>query len=371
MQIVSIGSWCGPEAGDEIQARCGRAAGLAAVVLAAACVPGPGPAAKPDGPFLIKHGWDAPSPRFVHDHVEEMERLPFDGTIISLGALSKRVQRQQPMDVGETTSALAPLRTTRFTRLRHNFALVYATPAGSFFDDYSVPASNFANLAAAAREADLEGIAYDNEEYFGPTARYPENCSGSSVARCRDQARLRGKQVMDAMRLAWPDIRVIVFLGAWVSEPRTADVLGPAMNFNDVASANQVMGSFIVGMVESTVGTRARVIDAGQLYTVRSRRQFARFRSWQKEGMARSSDLIPDSLQSQWSSTVSAGAMVYDQPWIDVGMDETVWGSTIDNALKSVDDYVMVYTERYDWWGTGWPTTRVPVGWVEATRQAR
>lgn len=331
----------------------------------------PGGAPEPDGPFLIKHGWDLPTPAFVRDHVEEMERLPFDGLTVSLRGLSERVQRQEAVPEREFRSVLAPLRSTRFTTLRHNFAMVYATPSGSFFDDYSVPTGNFARVAAAARAAGLAGIAYDNEEYFGATARHPENCAGRSVARCRDQARLRGKQVMDAMRATWPDVRVMVFLGPWVSEPRTADVLGPAMAYNDVAWANQVMGSFVVGMVESTVGTQAKVVDAGELYTVRSRSQFARFRSWQKHGMARSSELIPERLRPEWPRVVSAGAMVYDQPWIDVGMDEATWGTTIDNALASVDDYVLLYTERYDWWGTGWPDERVPHGWVEATRQAR
>jgi len=62
---------------------------------------------------------------------------------------------------------------------------------------------------------------------------------------------------------------------------------------------------------------------------------------------------------------------VYDEPWIGVGMDPAQWQATLTNALAATDRYVWAYTERYDWWGTGWPRDRVPASWVEATRAAR
>ena len=344
---------------------------LLGLVVVAAWGPTGGPPVATPGPLLIKHGWDIPSPVFVRDHAAAMDRLPFDGLTITLPDLSHQVQRQTPVDRGRFEASLAPLDSARLVSLTHNFAMAYAAPAGSFFDDYSVPVENFANLAAAARGAGLEGIAYDNEEYFGPAARYPENCSGRTVDQCRERARLRGRQTMDAMRRVWPDVRVLVFLGPWVSEPKTADVLGAAMNYNDVAWANQVMGSFVVGMVESTVGSKAQVVDAGELYTLRTKSEFAVFRSWQKHGLARSSSLIPHTLRPVWSRTISAGAMVYDRPWIEVGMDDDTWRRTIHNALASVDDYVVAYTERHDWWGKGWPLEPVPRSWVEATRRAQ
>ena len=53
-------------------------------------------------------------------------------------------------------------------------------------------------------------------------------------------------------------------------------------------------------------------------------------------------------------------------------MDVDVWKSTIINALKTADDYIWLYSERYDWWNevNCWPDTPLPEEWEDATREA-
>ena len=87
--------------------------------------------------------------------------------------------------------------------------------------------------------------------------------------------------------------------------------------------------------------------------------------------MPANSSLIPAHLKGVWAQTVSAGFGVMDIPWIGVGMDLTTWAPTLTNALAATDEYVWAYTERHDWWGSGWPSTPVPADWVEATRRAK
>jgi hypothetical protein len=327
----------------------------------------------PDGsaPLLIKHGWDMPSPVFVRDHVAAMERMPFDGLTIALPGLGSKVQRSAPVSYEQFRDALSPLAATKFTTLNHNFATVYATPAGSYFDDYSVPVANFANLARAAREAGLAGILYDNEEYFGSVSNYPGACPDHTLAECQAQARLRGRQVMDAMRAVWPDVRVMSFYGPWVSEAKTFGALRGLVGYNDVSAENELMGPFFVGMAQSASGTPAQLIDGGEIYTARTESEFAAVKQWQTVGMPAESDLIPEALKPSWAATVRNGFGIYDQPWLNVDMNVDIWQSTITNALKSTDHYVWLYTERYDWWGSGWPATPVPTAWVAATRTAR
>lgn len=331
--------------------------------------PAPRPATS-DRPLLIKHGWDMPSPGYVRDHIDEMERLPFDGLTIAVPGLGDKVQRQTPVSYERFRDALAPLRSTRSGRLRHNFAAVYATPAGSVFDDWSVPVSNFANLARAAREVGLEGILFDNEGYFGDVSNYPGVCPGHSLTGCQDQARLRGRQILDAMRAVWPDVRVMSLYGPWVSEPRTSGALSPLMPFNDVSAANELTGSFFVGMVESAAGTPARVIDGGEIYSARTAAQFAAITRWQTQGMAEQSPLVPPALSRSWSSTVLPAVGVYDQPWLGTSMDVDTFGGTVGTALAGRSSYVWVYTEKHDWWGSGWPRTAVPRSWVDAVAAA-
>ncbi len=322
-------------------------------------------------PLLIKTGWGAPTPAFVKSHIASMEQLPFDGVGINMtGGLPEQIQSQTPVSYETLSAALAPLKQTTFTTLRHNFLNVYSAPAGDLFGDWTVPLSNFTNLAQAAKEAGLEGVFYDNEEYFGDALRYPGNCANHTVAECQAKAQSRGRQVMDAMRSAWPNVRVLTTRGAWLSDKGTAAGLS-GVPYNNVAWANQLVGSFVVGMVDSANGTTAKVIDGGEIYTARTQNQFATIKAWQKQGMAAHSTLIPAALKPQWATTVSAGFGVYDQPSIDVPMDAATWRTTLTNALATTDEYVWAYTERYDWWGTGWPTATVPAEWVDATRAAR
>jgi hypothetical protein len=320
--------------------------------------------------LLIKHGWDIPSAQFVHDHVAEMEQMPFDGVIVTFDYAS-HVQSQTPVSYEQFRSALAPVRNTTFTTMSHNFVIVYTTPAGSFFDDYSAPVDNFRRLARAAREAGLEGIVFDNEAYFGNVWDWPDACPNHSLEECNDQARARGREVMQAMIDEWPDIVMMVLTGPWRSEPRTANAFARRIADNNVADHNELLGPFFIGMVEAANNTDALVVDGGQIYTLRTAEQFEIAYHWQHDGMAEQSSFIPDDLRSAYPGLISASFGIYDRPWLRQPMNAAIWGETIELALRRADNYVWAYTEAYDWWGTGWPEDPVPQSWVDATVQAR
>lgn len=328
------------------------------------------PAERTSQPLLIKHGWDVPTPQFVRDHLAAMQEMPFAGVIVSVPDLGDRVQRQAPVSLAQFRAALAPLRGLSLGSLAHSFAIVYATPAGDYFGDYTVPVENFARLARAVREAGLVGIVYDNEEYFGQVSDYPLNCRGHSLDACRSQALKRGQQVMDGMRAQFPGIQVMALLGPWISDPRTATVFDQVVPYNDAASRHELMGPFIVGMVASVAGTSAKVIDGGEIYTARTAGQFAVIRSWVKSGVASPGGIVPADLRARWAGSVSAAFGVYDRQWMGAGTDVASWRATLRNALATTDEYVWAYTEHYDWWGTGWPRARIPADWVAATRSA-
>ena len=321
-------------------------------------------------PLLLKHGWDVPYPAYVRSHIAAMDTMPFDGLTISIPGLGDKVQRQAPVSYDQFRTALAPLVGLPATRLTHNYVTAYATPAGSVFSDWSVPVANFANLARAARGAGVEGIFFDNEAYFGSVYDFPGDCPGHTLVECQDQMRLRGRQVMDAMRAVWPEVRILAAYGAWVSDPATAEALSPYLPYNDVSFANELMGPFVVGMAQSAAGTSASVVDGGEIYSPRSTLQFGRVADWSRQGMA-TSPLVPAGLAASWPQTVRPGVAIFDQPWLGLPMDRTIFASTVRNALLSSASVVWLYTERYDWWGSGWPTTPVPSDWVSAVAAAR
>lgn len=325
-------------------------------------------------PLLIKHGWDIPDISFVASHAASMDRMPFDGAVMQMdNGLSSAVQNQEPVTHEEFSGALAPLANVDMTSLEHNFLIIYSTPAGDIFDDWSTPLSNYANAARAAKEAGFEGIFFDNEEYFGSALDNDDNCTGDrTVDRCRTQAFHRGQQVTNAIRSGWPDAKIFIAHGPYISDAETSDYLeAHGMPFNDVSRANTLRGAFTAGIASATVDSDIQYIDGGQVYSARTLQNFRDLKSWQEEGSLTPRSLVPEDLRPQWAASTSAAFGVYDASDSGPPMNPGAWETTLTNALNTTDHYVWAYTEKHDWWGTGHPNTSVPNAWVTATRRAR
>jgi hypothetical protein len=321
-------------------------------------------------PLLIKHGWDVPSPAFVAAHLASMERQPFDGVVVAVPA-STEVLHQTALREAELARALAPMARLHPRTLSHNFLIFYTTPAGGYFRDWSVPLANVRALARAARDAGLEGLFFDDEDYFGDTFGYPGACPGHALDECAAQARRRGAEVMRAVVDAWPTARVIVSQGAWISDPASYTQFAGRFAAVDVTHTNELKAPFVLGMVDAAAGTRARLVDGGEIYTLRTRAQFQAAYDWLATGLPRHGTVVPESMADTYVSTLGVGFGVYDADFLGVPMEASDVTSTLVNALCTTDAYVWLYTERFDWWGTGWPTRRAPAAWSSAVRAAR
>jgi hypothetical protein len=333
----------------------------------------PEPIPEPKRPFVIKHGWEFPTVSFVAANIRKMEKRPVDGVAIRMDdKLSEKVMRTVPVTYEQFAENLRPLANLNSPTLKHNFIIVFATPAGNIFDDgWDVVAQNFGNLAKAAKEVGVDGIFFDIEEYFGESLVYPTNCGeDKTVEEARSKMRERGRQIMDAMRAEWSDVRFLSTHGPYLSDSATFHYLRDnGMYLNDVAWANVLNTSLLVGMMQSAYGTEATFIDGGEIYEARTLEHFQAVKYWQKEGMAENSEIIPDDFRSVWSDALSSSFGIYDDC---SDMDVDVWKSTIINALKTADDYIWLYSERYDWWKEVdcWPDTPLPEEWDNATREA-
>lgn len=328
---------------------------------------------EPKRPLIIKHGWEFPTVTFVAENIREMEKRPVDGIAIRMDdSMSERVMRTIPISYEMFAKNLRPLADLNSPTLKHNFIIVFATPAGNIFDKgWDVVAQNFGNLARAAKEVGLEGIFFDIEEYFGESLQYPANCGNDkTVEEARSKMRERGRQIMAAMRAEWSDVRFLSTHGPYLSDSATFKYLGEnGMILNDVAWANVLNTSLLVGMMQSAYGTDAKFIDGGEIYEARTLEHFEAVKHWQKDGMAENSEVIPDEFRSKWSGALSSSFGIYDAC---SDMDIDTWKSTIINALKTADDYIWLYSEKYDWWKEEncWPDTPLPQEWDDATREA-
>jgi hypothetical protein len=330
-------------------------------------------------PCLILHDWfgqsPAATPSYVREHQKFLESQPFDGLALYLRSpdlsqnVTLSVMSDTPLTVEAIAGVLAPVARLSFTSLRHNFAAVLSRNPPDLFDDWSVVILNFGALARAAREAGLEGVYLDNENYGVRWADYPSGVAypGKSLQEYQAQARLRGRQVLTAMTAVFPDITVLTLHGPYVSEPKAPSPLFPSWQLS-----NRLLGPFFAGFVEGA-GPKTRVVDGGELYHLRTPEEFRQSYEWRKKTIA--SDrvdcaFLPPALRAQWSARVELAFGVTDRPFGGLGMDAA--------GLKSALTQALVHSDRYAWLYVEGPTLLAPPArggapaeWVDAVRQAR
>lgn len=282
-------------------------------------------------------------------------------------------------------------------KVTHNFVLCRllddAAPASTVspfdvFNDatWDTIAANLAIYAQAARATGMfDGVIFDTEYYGnGPnpwdydsipapwvyTVSRPWSLSTAAQAKSQQ----RGKQTMDALRTAWPDIVAFHFRGAELSDPATT--LPNNMMGNDVAWANELAGPFFLGGVESAVGTSATIVNGGESYSQRTLVDFQNAYSWLKTRLADSGGpIIPfgNVSAASYKSTVSVASQVFDRDMNNnyAPLSATEVSRLLALAKQTTDRYVWFYTEQFDWKGTGWPLVRVDNLFLNAVRDAR
>jgi hypothetical protein len=264
---------------------------------------------------------------------------------------------------------LTPLKGLQFTNLTQNFAAVFSGRPPDFFNDWSIIVRNFGDLARAAHEVGLKGVYFDNENYFSPWSHYPLGVEypNLNLRAYQEQARLRGRQVMEAMVAQFPDIVVISLHGPYISEPKA-----PAPLFPQWSTTNQLMGPFFCGFLEGA-GKRATCVDGGRLYHLRTPKEFQDSYTWRKTGIAQDkvgSDFIPAPLRAAWPFKINIAFGIYDKPFGQADMDPELLRPTLANALQQSDRYTWLHVERLSFLR---PSKSGGAGeaWLNAVRQAR
>jgi len=327
---------------------------------------------------LVYAGWfgnTIPTPGFIRDNLTFLETQPFRGLVAYLrddatGAnATSGVMTPNAMSPATLASIVSPLQGLPFRNLVDNFGLVQESSPPDFFDDWTNPIQNFANLAGVLKDAGLRGICFDNEQYAKAWGNYPAGARYPSrtLQEYRDQARLRGAQVMQAMTARFPGIAVITLHGPYISELKAP----ASLQFPQWQSGNMLLGPFFAGFLEGA-GTSGVSVDGGEIYTLRTDEDFINSYNWRKFTLpsdAVDCPFIPTALRAVWPDRVSISFGIYDRPFSGAPMDASVLRTTLTNSLKHADRYVWFYTEG--------PTFLRPASaggasaaWVDAVRQA-
>lgn len=333
---------------------------------------------------LIEFGWDEPSTSFLRAHLAEMEQTPFDGCVFHAEhqlATGERVQftwnawGRKAFTAAELEPALADLKALVTRRFTHNFLRFNVTPGDvDWFDDFAPILTNARLAGGLARAGHAAGILFDVEPYNAPVFDFhKQRMAGSKTwEQYQAQARVRGREVMQAFQAGYPGLTVFLTFGysiAWAQMGGGKKAL--------VDCQYGLLPSFVDGLIEATTdGTR--IIDGCELaYGYRDTRLFRKEYDTMKTGLL---SIVADPQRYHAVVWLGFGLWLdrgsHKQPWDTVNLTNNFYSpdqfqASVQEALKVADEYVWIYTEVPRWWTENGAPTNLPPAYIEALRQAR
>jgi len=325
---------------------------------------------------LIEWGWDTPSPNYVRDHINEMEKSPFDGIVLTLTAngkhdLSQRPDRQACFPTREFgakvlkrddySESIDALRAIKFKRFTDNCLRMNVTPGDAdWFADELPAVANVRLLASVASQCKLKGILFDTEAYDRQLFNYnrqPQKAA-HSLEDFQRQVRTRGGEFMRAINAACPNVTIIVTLGYSMA------------HFPDESAQKyQLLPAFLDGMLESAdAGT---VIYDGweYAYNFRTEKEFADTRKIIRQ-TALTWSAVPDAMRAHWRASFGLW-LDYDAHWNANDFSKNFFTpqqfeQSVHQAMRYTDRYVWIWSQKPDWWRGG-----VPKEYVQSLRNVR
>jgi hypothetical protein len=320
---------------------------------------------------LIQWGWDEPDPAFMRAHLDDMERLPFDGVVFHVnpargGNFVWEMWGGRRFERKEFDAAVADLRATPFRRLTERFLRVNVTPGNvDWFDDdaWAVVRHNMAVAAQVASDGGCRGFMFDVEQYQHELFNF-EKLVGKSWDESRTKVRQRGGEWMREVNEAYPDITILLTFGYKLAQPPEGKSRSDAHY--------GLLAEFLDGLLAECTAETVLVDAWEHSYSYQHPAQFREAR-----------DTILTTAR-QWSSEpekyrqhVRAGFglwLDYDWPHKGWNKDDPTknyfsppqFAESVQAALAASDRYVWIYSEQPRWW-TG---ENLPPAYIEALRTA-
>jgi len=352
---------------------------LAAVLTQFGFVAAGRAADRPIGPDkkIIEWGWDQPDTAYLRQHIAEMEKTPFDGVIFGVRSwtsgtptyFSHENWGKRRFTEAELRPAMDDMRATTFTRFTDNFLRLNVTPGDvDWFDSaFSAVIENARLAAKVAAAGRVRGFMLDVEMYQSPVFTYAgqKYCKEKTFDQYRAQVRARGRQFVRAIQSEMPaPVILLTFANSLLAQV-------PQGRLQDMGYG--LLPAFVDGLLE-TAGPQTEIVDAYE--SAYPFREVAQFQAARKaivdEGLKLSG------VQDAYRQHVRVGFGLWmDQGWRSVGwfpddpeknqISPLEFEYALHRALTYTDKYVWVYSEQPNWWAGD----KLPLGYVEAVRNAR
>lgn len=330
------------------------------------------------GKKLIEVGWDTPSPEYVRDHIQDMEKRPFEGVIFRLDNGGGQIfDVTKNPDLSPQLKVLSAIKWNKFT---DNFLTMYAASTMDWYSDsdWKIVLSKVKFNAKAAKAANCVGLLFDPEPYgFNPwNYAKQKHADTYSYAQYSDKAFQRGQQFMQAMQNQIPSIKVLMFHQYQMMYAVTHD-WDPAKREATLASAQYGLYlPFLNGML-SVINKDAQMIDGNETsYYYQKPDQFYQA-YWEMRNGAKIN--VPDNLKRKYETNEKAANALYvdhlfairDMFYVAKGMtpdERAKWfEQNVYYSLKTTDEYVWLYSEKMNWW----TNTNLPPGLEDSVIAAK
>jgi hypothetical protein len=333
---------------------------------------------------LIEFGWDEPDTSFTREHIEQMERSPFDGCVFHIHATAANGRKTdflweswgtRAFSYEELKPAVEDLKATKFKRFTHNFLRFNTTPAKlDWFDDFSAITNNARQAARVAREGGCKGLLFDIEQYAAPLFNYPKqrDAATKSWDEYATQVRRRGHEVIEAFQAEFPDLTVFLTFGYSLPWSQTQNGKKPLAE-----CSYGLLAPFIDGLVEGT-RSKTKLIDGHELsYGYKEPAPFTEAYKTMSQGLA---SIVADSKKYREVFSFGFGLWL-DRDWRKNGWETNdlsknyfipeTFEKSLRAALETADEYVWIYTETPRWWSKEGGPVKMPDAYDAAVRRAR
>jgi hypothetical protein len=338
--------------------------------------------------YIDLSGYALPNVAFIQNNLAAMEaNKPFDGIVF-------RVDPANGFNSNRTATFLETARWTSssidfnaltaipWNKFKHNFIRLDTTD-GSYSPDWfsdtrwNQITDNMKLFAKIAKTSNSRGIVFDPEPYgYNPwdysAAEYP----GQTFAQVYAQVRKRGAQTMAAWQSEYPDIQILMLFGLTIVREQTERYGG------DQSKAPWgLWGAFIDGML-GAMNPTSRLIEGNEnSYYYKSAADFENFRDY-KSG-ART--LLSNENRTKYDTQMNIAHSVYTDNVLNLWKSPRLFGyylaSDVErrlyavhnfyHALKNSDQYVWVYNENMDWWGTKGQGVNIPSTLLSIMQRAK
>jgi hypothetical protein len=317
----------------------------------------------PHGKKLISYGSDWPNTAYVRQHIDEMEKHPFDGIVIGVSksrepslngdTLGVKAWSKQKFDPRDYEPAVQDLKATKFHKFTDNFIQVESMPGDvDWFDDeaFSAVVNNFRILAHVAKAGACVGLEFDPEEYgdthlFTYTAWPAEKRGGRTEAQYIEKARQRGQELMRGINAEFPGIKILF-------------LFGPTLTAQQVKVGGhdyRLLAPFMEGMCQAA-DADSKIIDGyEQSYGYRIPLAFADAR----RSITGARDVFGDKAAFDRVMRVGFGLWIDNNSgkrgWFPDAPEKNhfqpaTWQNAVNGALSYSDRYVWVWREKLELW---------------------